>query len=364
MTGRLLHAHRLLWRQDSWYRRAGWVAPQLVALVLAAWLLGSQTSNSGAPAASAPWGIPAPIPSTQQVDALRDRAKTDQAAFDDLRRQADAGDVNMQFAMATLYDPVFKFSTLVAPDMATAMRYYRMAAEHGQTVAASNLGVVLTTGRDGVARDVPEGLKWFNQAADANYAPAERELGKIYGQGVLVAADRPAALKLFQKAADAGDSYAEAEIGQAYLNGFPPYPKNIDTAMQWYGKAAADPAQVNAARILGIAARDGAGLPRDRQVSLRWFFQAAQKGDTYAAAEIGIAYWNGEPPYAQDTREAVKWLQIAAKSPNEWMAQRTLGLAYRDGNGADRDPAAARSWFGQAARNGDPSAASLLNTVR
>ena len=189
-------------------------------------------------------------------------------------------------------------------------------------------------------------------------------LGEAYRDGTGVAQDKATALKWFRQAADNGDSYACAEIGAAYWDGDPPYPKDPAGAVQWYLKAAADPSQVNAARILGIAYRDGTGVAQNEPTALKWFRQAAEKGDAYAASEIGFAYWNGTPPYAVDNIEAVRWLTVAAASPTETQAQIELGVAYRDGRGVERDPYKARYWFGQAALHGDANAAALARNVR
>jgi hypothetical protein len=364
---RLSFAHLVLWFGDGWYRGAWYVAPQLFAIVIAGWILipSSATPPASPGGVPAPWGNPAPAPDMgAAADALRNRAKTEPAAFEDLKAQAAAGNSMMQFELGTLYDPNFKLSQLVAPDIQTALRYYRLAAEQGHTVAENNYGFYLATGNSGIPRDPAAGFPWVLKAANGNYDLAERNAGILYRDGIGIAPDRATSLFWFRKAADAGNRYSQAEIGDAYWNGTPPYIKDQAEAVKWYQQSALDPAQAGAARMLGIAYRDGSGVPPDRPTSLKWFRQAADKNDAYSAAEIAFAYLDGTPPYPANPVEALKWLHIAAASPTEAVAQRFLGILYRDGRGTPPDKAQARYWFGQAAAHGDAEATKLLATLR
>ena len=369
MIGRWLFAHALLWRSDALYRRAWYVAPQLAAVVTAGWLLtsgGSGPIEEPGPVAGN-WGAPVPQKElSSAADALRDRAKTDAGAFESLRRQADLGDMYMQFAVGTLYDSTLSLSKLVAPDMKEALKYYRAAAEQGHIIAAYNCGAALVLGH-GVPRDVTAGLPWLLKAANANFPPAGKLVGIVYRDGNGVPPDKPLSLKWFRQAADRGDIYSTAEIGAAYWDGAPPYSKDPAQAVQWFLKAAADPKMVNPALnlgfYLGMAYRDGTGVAPDKALSLKWFREAAEKGNTYAAAEIGAAYWDGAPSYAKDPAAAVQWFLKAAADSGEVYAARMLGVAYRDGTGAPPDKVVSLKWFRQAADKGDTYAAAEIGAA-
>ncbi len=365
MIDRFQFAHGILWRSDAWYRRAWYIAPQIAAVVTAGWLLTSGGSGSvNQPGGVAGWGVPTPQEQIfTESDALRDRAETDQHAFETVKKLADAGDPVMQFEVATLYDSSLKFSKLVAPNMNLAMHYYRMAAEHGHVVSQYNYGLYLVQGT-GVPKDVAAGIPWLVKAAAGDDSAAMQRLGILYRDGDGVTQSQPLSLQWFQKAANAGDTYSEAEIGAAYWDGKPPYRKDAAEALQWYRKAAVDPQQAPSARMVGIAYRDGIGVPPDGPVSLQWFQKAADNGDHYSQAEIGAAYWDGKPPYRKNVAEAVQWYRKAAVDPEQYPSARMLGIAYRDGLGVERDLAQARYWFGQAALHGDKTAAELAREVR
>jgi TPR repeat protein len=55
---------------------------------------------------------------------------------------------------------------------------YREAAELGHAVAHNNLGRLYETGR-GVARDLREARKWYQQAADQGNQQARQRLDKL-----------------------------------------------------------------------------------------------------------------------------------------------------------------------------------------
>jgi TPR repeat protein len=361
MTSRLQFAHSLLWHSDAWYRRAWLISPQILAVIVAGWvLMPAESGRVSKSADTSGWGKAVPQDQLDNdADALRNRAKTDQAAFESLKAQADLGNSLMQFEMGTLYDSEIKLSSLVSPDMKEAVRYYLLAADQGIIPAAYRYGRILVLGI-GVAKDFSNGFPWLLKAANANYDPAQTQIGILYRDGIGVPADRAVSLQWFQKAADFGNHFAEAEIANAYWNGFAPYRQDYAEAVRWYSKAVADPAQVYAENYLGIAYRDGTGVQADRAVSLQWFQKSADSGNHFAEAEIGSAYWNGIPPYRQDYAEAVRWYLKAAVDPEQVNAMKQLGLAYRDGTGVAADKALSYKWFRQGAENGETFSAAEI----
>lgn len=73
----------------------------------------------------------------------------------------------------------------VPQDHAEAVKWYRKAAEQGEAVAQSNLGMMYDQGR-GVPQDYAEAIRWYSKAADQGVANAQNNLGVMYryGQGV------------------------------------------------------------------------------------------------------------------------------------------------------------------------------------
>jgi TPR repeat protein len=357
MTSTARYAHFLLWNGDSAYRRAWFLAPQLLALVGAGWIL-TRTPEAPLPG----WGAPDKEEFTSATaDAVRDRAKTDPQALAEIRRKADAGDATAQFELATLYDPDFHFATTVTPDGPTAARYYRQSAEQGFAPSQANYANYLAYGQGGLAKSPAEAVKWAMRAVNGGNAFAERLLGDLYWNGAGAPKDRVKAVEFYRMAADQGDNNSMAYIGDAYWEGWAPYSKDRVEALKWYRKvAAAEPPNAAAMRRIGLAYRDGDGANPDRTESLAWFRRAADLGDSFAQTEIGAAYWDGLAPYAKDHVEAVNWYRKAAQDPNESVAARMMGTASRDGDGAPKNLVDALRWYRQAAEKGDTFAAGEL----
>ena len=70
----------------------------------------------------------------------------------------------------------------VTQDYAEAAKWYRKAAEQGDTDAQYNLGVMYDNGR-GVTQDYAEAAKWYRKGAEQGYADAQYNLGMMYETG-------------------------------------------------------------------------------------------------------------------------------------------------------------------------------------
>jgi TPR repeat protein len=62
-----------------------------------------------------------------------------------------------------------------------AVKWYRMAAEHGDANAQFNLGEYFMYGR-GVARNQGEAVKWYHKAAEQGHVNARREFERHTGR--------------------------------------------------------------------------------------------------------------------------------------------------------------------------------------
>ncbi len=122
-----LAAHGKLWYDDKWYRIAWLAWPQALAAVVLLWFW-VMPSNSK----SAQWARPVDAATrSSQLLALRDRAKSSKPDMDTLERDARGGEASAQFFFATLFDPDFKLSTIVQPDVNQALEWYGKAANQG-----------------------------------------------------------------------------------------------------------------------------------------------------------------------------------------------------------------------------------------
>src|SRR5215469_5143713 len=67
-------------------------------------------------------------------------------------------------------------------DNAEAMKWYRMAADHGDARAQNALGIIYEGGVV-APQNYAEALKWWRRAADQGYAAAQWSLGLSYASG-------------------------------------------------------------------------------------------------------------------------------------------------------------------------------------
>ena len=63
-----------------------------------------------------------------------------------------------------------------------AVRWYRLAAEHGFVKAMSNLGSMYSKG-NGLPKDYALALRWYQEAADQDLPEAQYNLGVMYKEG-------------------------------------------------------------------------------------------------------------------------------------------------------------------------------------
>jgi len=104
------------------------------------------------------------------------------AAHEAWRPLAEAGDVNAQYNLATLYVRGLG----VPEDTVEAMKWYRRAAEQGSADAQTKVGAMFGTGL-GTGQDHHQAVEWFQRAANQGHAAAQLMLARQYftGDGVL-----------------------------------------------------------------------------------------------------------------------------------------------------------------------------------
>jgi uncharacterized protein len=107
---------------------------------------------------------------------------------------------------------------------------------------------------------------------------------------------------------------------------------------------AGDPSCQN---FVGILYAEGKGVPADPAEADRWFRRAADKGNGYAAlnlgAALGLAYESGEG-VRRNYRSAAKWYDAAAEHGDIGAASQLASL-YERGLGLDQDLEEAYFWY-------------------
>ncbi|NCT84650.1 MAG: sel1 repeat family protein [Comamonadaceae bacterium] len=250
------------------------------------------------------------------------------------------------------YDPVgdrLKFDAK-APDLINT-----------RVEAALLLARIHLTGQ-GTARNPAEAYKWWARALDYGFEPAGTLLAQAHLSGVGAAQDVRLALAYLQAAGEAGHVPALYMLGQLYQHRLPGQPQGVPLDLQRAGafyaaaaKAGHLEATYAAARMLDLGEGIAAPAP-ERAVVL--YKDAALKGHADAQNALATYFYRGEV-VPQNLATARQLFQAAAqrRQPD---AMFNLAVMLAQGQGGDKDLAAAYAWCTLALGLGHEQAATAL----
>ena len=185
----------------------------------------------------------------------------------------------------------------------------------------------------------------------ASPAP-EKEAAAV---GVLPMTIGPASLR---QAAVRGDTAAQLEVAARFAAGVG-VARDLQQALQWYGRAAAQGMAVAQYR-LGALHERGLGTPADAERARAWYARAAEQGNVKAMHNLAVLSVSGG---RSDYATAAKWF---AKAADFGLAdsQFNLAILHQNGLGVNQDQRLAYQWLALAARGGDREAAGRLAQVK
>jgi TPR repeat protein len=268
-----LAAHGKLWYDEKWYRAAWLVWPQALAAILVLWFWAMPSTGK-----NAQWAKPLDSSARHtQLLALRDAAKTNRTSMDTLERDALGGEALAQFFYATLFDPEFKLSTVVQPDIAKTVDWYGKAANQGDESSLQNLAVAYTRGIF-MRVDYTRACYYARKLTGNSLPGGLLVKGDCYARGLGgTPTDMNQAAAAYETSSTKGNIRAGATLGYFYENGLGGKAKSNETALKYY-RAAADKGDALGLHNLGYAYNSGAlGLQRDGAESARLIFQALEK---------------------------------------------------------------------------------------
>ena len=126
----------------------------------------------------------------------------------------------------------------------------------------------------------PKMLEWYQKGARLGNTECERMLGRLYFLGVGVERNLDTAMQYFEKAAAKGHAAAQNGVGRCH------YEKGrYEEAFKWHTKSAAQ-GYANAEINLGILYEDGLGVTKDISKAIEWYTKAAEKGHVNAVKHL------------------------------------------------------------------------------
>ncbi|KAF1026957.1 MAG: Secretory immunoglobulin A-binding protein EsiB [Burkholderia plantarii] len=207
-------------------------------------------------------------------------------------------------------------------DRRAALVQFRDAAVRGNRLAQFNYAMMLVTG-EGVAANVPEGLRWLRRAATGGMSHAQYVLATMYDDGQYVARDPALAHGWYEKAARQGHVQAQLALANQFLDGRGT-PRDNHRAFLWY-KRAADAGEPTAQYVTAsFYERGGDGVTPDLNIARAYYAAAAAHGDEAA----GLKY--------QEVSAALRARVAAGASAASGRGPAPAGAAGRSGASGTR----------------------------
>jgi TPR repeat protein len=377
--GRMAALHIAFWQYDPLYRRAWYVWPQAIAILLATWLLvgGPQAAI---PVGSGSWAKPADCTNAStpgcaatrravyfwddevgrptianQTTVVVDRSSFRNSAADDQPKLNAALGAYYRYdwakaidilKSATSSDPNAQFITalsLLIPNSTDQARnaeaLLRQAAAGGHRQAGSVLGRILFTGAAGLPKDEPAGRKLIDSAVAAGEPYAMRLAAAGYVSGELGGTyDTVKAVDLLRKAADSGELIAMAQLAYCIDTGRGGLTRDSAKTLDYLRRSADagfEGAQITLARW--FRDRYGDRESEDLSESIKWYERSFHQGQSiFALGELAYVHrYAREAPWF-DTKRSFDLLQLCAPYRNAY-CQNWLARAYHDGAGTARD---------------------------
>lgn len=132
-----------------------------------------------------------------------------QAAFQQLKPMAEAGDAVAQHNLAVLYQDGLG----VRANPTEALKWYERAAEQGNAEAQFMTGLMYSDGV-GTEQNYDKAFYWYKKAAEQGHDEAQNNLAARYASGTGVKQDMEEAKKWYQRAAEQGNTQAAYTLQQ------------------------------------------------------------------------------------------------------------------------------------------------------
>ena len=164
-------------------------------------------------------------------------------------------------------------------------------ADQGNLDAQKYLGNCFTTGTTNVKQNYKMAVKYYKMAAEQGDSLGQVSLGLLYYKGTGVEQNYEIAVKYYKMAAEQGDSSGQLILGTCYYNGTG-VEQNYETAVKYY-RMSAEQGNADAQACLGICYYDGIGVEQNKTVAAIFLINAAEQGNKEAQRYAGEYYLKG-----------------------------------------------------------------------
>lgn len=288
------------------------------------------------------------------------KAATDKIKL--LLEKAATGDESAKRSLGSMFGARTPAPFFIA-NQQVAIDFYRYGAALGDAKAMYLLGNLLYW-----EKKLDESEKWHRLAAENGNADAMYGLSASYEYGEKK--DLEQARYWERRAAEAGNGFSMLRLARRYDEG-DGVERNPELAAYWYERAeaageitpavtkrknkeCADRMQKGAAegnrdamyqlaRAYWSGGFHGCGLEQNFPEAIRWYTEAANRGDVIAANNLGAMYGRGQGT-PQDFKQAMYWYQKSAESGLP-RAMFNVAAMLQSGESGDVDLPGAAAWY-------------------
>ncbi len=191
-------------------------------------------------------------------------------------------------------------------DVPALARWFEKAARNGDPRAQTCLGLMHEFGL-GFPESYANAFPFYRSAAAGKHPMAVLRLSNFYGWGKVVKRDRRKQLALLREAASLGQRGAATNNCAIYSE---MGSENHELAVNWC-KVDANVGHPNAYFFLGMAHRDGHGVPRDYDKAAHWF---AKAGAFFQSSRMDFCrMWKAGEGVGKNDPLAREWCAETAK---------------------------------------------------
>jgi TPR repeat protein len=181
------------------------------------------------------------------------------------------------------------------------------AAAKGDIAAQKRLATMLLNGTPPLHKDIATAIKYYEMAATQNDAEAERLLGNIYSEQGSVKSSKQA-VEWYNKSTAKRDAQAMYELGLCYQSGFG-VEKDMKKAIEFFTQSM-ELGCADAQNIIGYFLFGGEHLAKDQGRAITLWEKAAAQNHAMAMCSLGWSYQQGEG-VAKDLEKARSWYRRA-----------------------------------------------------
>lgn len=236
----------------------------------------------------------------------------------------------------------------LAKDIDEGIKFLELAADRGHIKAQKELKDILFQvgcryhfGTDGTPQDLKKAAKYFQLAADRGFAPAQDMLGVCYQNGLGVDKDEKRAVELYQLSASQKDPRGQFHLAVCYAEGIG-INKDSKRAIELH-QLSANQGYALAQNYLGVQYYLGSIISKDYSQAVEFFKLAASQNQADALYNLGLCHEYGTG-LTLNMKLAIECYEKAILQ-NSSPARCNLGVCYYLGKGVIKDPKkAAELW--------------------